>query len=86
VRRFSGNPTILATFTVIATILPMAFVSGMMGPYIESDAIGASIANILSLFVAVTAYLGYHLLQEKTIKSKDAEGLETSKFIKYTTG
>jgi multidrug efflux pump subunit AcrB len=62
-----GNPTILATFTVIAAILPMAFVSGMMGPYMP---IGASIAMILSLFVALTVTLfGYHLLQEKTIKS-----------------
>jgi multidrug efflux pump subunit AcrB len=62
-----GNPTILATFTVIAAILPMAFVSGMMGPYMSPMPIGASIAMILSLFVAltVTPYLGYHLLQEK---------------------
>ncbi|WP_281637908.1 efflux RND transporter permease subunit [Flavobacterium marginilacus] len=61
-----GNPTILATFTVIAAILPMAFVSGMMGPYMSPMPIGASIAMILSLFVAltVTPYLGYHFLQE----------------------
>ena len=49
-----GNPTILATFTVIAAILPMAFVSGMMGPYMSPMPIGASIAMILSLFVALT--------------------------------
>jgi multidrug efflux pump subunit AcrB len=76
-----GNPTILATFTVIAAILPMAFVSGMMGPYMSPMPIGASIAMILSLFVAltVTPYLGYHLLQEKdTQEHKQAEGLETS--------
>ncbi|UQD56792.1 efflux RND transporter permease subunit [Flavobacterium sp. K5-23] len=76
-----GNPTILATFTVIAAILPMAFVSGMMGPYMSPMPIGASIAMILSLFVAltVTPYLGYHLLQEKdTQEHKEAEGLETS--------
>ena len=62
-----GNPTILATFTVIAAILPMAFVSGMMGPYMSPMPIGASIAMILSLFVAltITPYLGYHLLVEK---------------------
>jgi multidrug efflux pump subunit AcrB len=61
-----GNPTILATFTVIAAILPMAFVSGMMGPYMSPMPIGASIAMLLSLFVAltVTPYLGFHLLQE----------------------
>jgi multidrug efflux pump subunit AcrB len=76
-----GNPTILATFTVIAAILPMAFVSGMMGPYMSPMPIGASIAMILSLFVAltVTPYLGYHLLQEKdTQEHKEQEGLETS--------
>lgn len=62
-----GNPTILATFTVIAAILPMAFVSGMMGPYMSPMPIGASIAMLLSLFLAltVTPYLGYHLLREK---------------------
>jgi len=42
-----GNPTILATFTVIAAILPMAFVSGMMGTYMSTIPIGASIAMIL---------------------------------------
>lgn len=62
-----GNPTILATLTVIAAILPMAFVSGMMGPYMSPMPIGASIAMMLSLFVAltVTPFLGYHLLREK---------------------
>lgn len=76
-----GNPTILATFTVIAAILPMAFVSGMMGPYMSPMPIGASIAMLLSLFVAltVTPYLGYHLLQEKEEQEhKEEAGLETS--------
>ncbi len=76
-----GNPTILATFTVIAAILPMAFVSGMMGPYMSPMPIGASIAMLLSLFVAltVTPYLGYHLLQEKEEQQHNhEEGMETS--------
>lgn len=76
-----GNPTILATFTVIAAILPMAFVSGMMGPYMSPMPIGASIAMLLSLFVAltVTPYLGYHLLHEKDEQAhKEEQGLETS--------
>ncbi len=76
-----GNPTILATFTVIAAILPMAFVSGMMGPYMSPMPIGASIAMMLSLFVAltVTPYLGYHLLHEKDEQEhKEEQGLETS--------
>ncbi|PHN99552.1 multidrug transporter AcrB, partial [Rhodobacteraceae bacterium 4F10] len=60
-------PTILATFTVIASVLPMAFVSGLMGPYMSPMPIGASIAMILSLFVAltITPYLGYIFLREK---------------------
>jgi multidrug efflux pump subunit AcrB len=62
-----GNPTILATFTVIAAVLPMAFVSGMMGPYMSPMPIGASIAMMLSLVVALTLtpYLGYLFLREK---------------------
>lgn len=60
-----GNPTILATFTVIAAILPMAFVSGMMGPYMRPIPIGASVAMLASLAVAfiVTPYLAYRLLR-----------------------
>ena len=62
-----GNPTILATFTVIAAVLPMAFVSGLMGPYMSPMPIGASIAMMLSLVVALTLtpYLGYFFLREK---------------------
>ncbi|MBI3137693.1 MAG: efflux RND transporter permease subunit [Sphingobacteriales bacterium] len=65
-----GNPTILATFTVIAAVLPMAFVSGLMGPYMSPMPIGASIAMLLSLIVALTLtpYLGYIFLREKEKK------------------
>ncbi len=49
-----GNPTILATFTVIAAILPMAFVRGLMGPYMRPIPVGASLAMIFSLVVAFT--------------------------------
>jgi multidrug efflux pump subunit AcrB len=60
-----GNPTILATFTVIAAILPMAFVSGLMGPYMRPIPIGASAAMLASLAIAfiVTPYLAYRLLR-----------------------
>lgn len=60
-----GNPTILATFTVIAAVLPMVFVSGMMGPYMSPMPIGAAIAMIFSLLVAltITPYLAYRLLK-----------------------
>lgn len=47
-----GNPTILATFTVIAAILPMAFVQGLMGPYMRPIPVGASMAMLFSLVVA----------------------------------
>lgn len=71
-----GNPTILATFTVIASVLPMAFVSGLMGPYMAPMPIGASIAMILSLFVAltITPYLGLIFLREKDKKSSKDGG------------
>lgn len=67
-----GNPTILATFTVIAAVLPMAFVSGLMGPYMSPMPIGASIAMMLSLVVALTLtpYLGYIFLREKAKRNE----------------
>ncbi len=62
-----GNPTILATFTVIAAILPMAFVSGLMGPYMRPIPVGASVAMLFSLAVAfiVTPYLAVRLVKEE---------------------
>ena len=70
-----GNPTILATFTVVAAVLPMAFVSGLMGPYMSPMPIGASIAMMLSLIVALTLtpYLGYIFLREKEKKAGDQD-------------
>ncbi len=60
-----GNPTILATFTVIAAILPMAFVRGLMGPYMRPIPIGASAAMIFSLLVAfvITPWAAQRLLR-----------------------
>jgi multidrug efflux pump subunit AcrB len=54
-----GNPTILATFTVVAALLPMGFVSGMMGPYMEPIPALGSVAMAISLFAAFvfTPYL-----------------------------
>ena len=59
-----GNPTILATLTVIAAILPMAFVGGLMGPYMRPIPVGASAAMVFSLLVAftVTPWAAYRLL------------------------
>lgn len=61
-----GNPTILATFTVIAAILPMAFVRGLMGPYMKPIPVGASLAMILSLIVAfvITPWASIRILKE----------------------
>ena len=47
-----GNPTILATFAVVAAVLPMAFVRGLMGPYMRPIPVGASAAMLFSLLVA----------------------------------
>ena len=60
-----GGPTILATFTVIAALLPMAFVSGLMGPYMRPIPINASAGMLLSLAVAlvVTPWLALRLLR-----------------------
>lgn len=73
-----GNPTILATLTVIAAVLPMAFVSGMMGPYMSPMPIGASIAMIFSLLVALTLtpYFGYLFLRHKEKKGEGHESEE----------
>lgn len=59
-----GGPTILATFTVIAALLPMAFVTGLMGPYMSPIPINASMGMIISLLVAfiVTPWLTYKVL------------------------
>jgi multidrug efflux pump subunit AcrB len=62
-----GGPTILATLTVIAALLPMAFVSGLMGPYMSPIPINASMGMILSLAIAfiVTPWLS-RLWMKKT--------------------
>jgi multidrug efflux pump subunit AcrB len=62
-----GNPTILATFTVIAAILPMAFVRGLMGPYMRPIPVGASMAMLFSLMVAfvVSPWAAMRLLGRK---------------------
>ncbi|HEX5215991.1 MAG TPA: efflux RND transporter permease subunit [Vicinamibacterales bacterium] len=60
-----GNPTILATLAVVAAILPMAFVGGLMGPYMRPIPIGASAAMVFSLVVAfvVTPWAAVRLLR-----------------------
>ena len=61
-----GNPTILATFAVIGAILPMAFVRGLMGPYMRPIPVGASAAMLFSLLVAfvVSPWAALRLLRK----------------------
>jgi len=61
-----GNPTILATWAVIAAILPMAFVGGLMGPYMRPIPIGASAAMVISMFIAftITPWAAVHILHQ----------------------
>lgn len=73
-----GNPTILATLTVIFALMPLAFVSGMMGPYMSPIPINASAAMLFSLLVAfvVTPWMSKRLLawsEERRVKSGKAE-------------
>jgi len=61
-----GNPTILATFAVVAALLPLAFVSGLMGPYMRPIPVNASAAMIFSLLVAfvVSPWLTFRLFRK----------------------
>jgi multidrug efflux pump subunit AcrB len=69
-----GNPTILATMAVIAAILPMAFVGGLMGPYMRPIPVGASAAMLFSLAVAfvVTPWASARLLRGEPTHGHDA--------------
>jgi len=81
-----GNPTILATLTVIAAVLPMAFVSGMMGPYMSPMPIGAAIAMTFSLLIALTLtpYFGYHFLRFKEKRSNGTVEKDSSNELQET--
>jgi multidrug efflux pump subunit AcrB len=71
-----GNPTILATFAVIAAVLPMAFVGGLMGPYMRPIPIGASAAMFFSLAISfiVTPWAAIRILQwRRKIHSPDSQ-------------
>jgi len=72
-----GSPTILATFTVIAALLPMAFVSGLMGPYMSPIPINASMGMLISLAIAftVTPWLALKLLAHAP-QHAEGRGLE----------
>ncbi len=84
-----GNPTILATLTVIAAVLPMAFVRGLMGPYMLPMPVGASLAMSFSLLVALIAapWFAYRLLRSHGGHGGDEEdGLEGSRTYRIYSG
>jgi len=79
-----GNPTIIATFTVIASVLPMAFVGGLMGPYMRPIPIGSSFAMLFSLGVAfvVTPWASLRLLKGKQEQQEEKESALTRLYRK----
>jgi len=82
-----GNPTILATFAVIAAILPMGFVRGLMGPYMRPIPVGASAAMLFSLVVAfmVTPWAALRLLRRDSEATHDTEGFATRHYRRIMT-
>ena len=82
-----GGPTILATLTVIAALLPMAFVTGLMGPYMSPIPINSSMGMLISLVVAfvVTPWLAARLMQghatSTTETQRHGENTEKNRFI-----
>ena len=70
-----GNPTIIATLTIVAALLPMMFVSGLMGPYMSPIPANASAAMLFSFFVAViiTPWLLYKM-SRKSLEAGETQG------------
>ena len=80
-----GNPTILATLTVIASVFPMYFVTGLMGPYMRPMPVGASLAMTISLLVAfiVAPYLAYRLMKNAGGHGADEEEYDLRRTTTY---
>ena len=83
-----GNPTILATLAVVAAILPMAFVGGLMGPYMRPIPIGASAAMLFSLLVAfiVTPWAAVRILKPGKHHEGEQEGFVTRMYRVFMGG
>jgi multidrug efflux pump subunit AcrB len=83
-----GNPTILATLTVVAAILPMAFVGGLMGPYMRPIPVGASAAMLFSLVVAfvVTPWAAVRLLRRRPGHQEETENRMTAAYRRVMGG
>ncbi len=79
-----GNPTVLATFAVIASILPMGFVGGLMGPYMRPIPVGASMAMIFSMLIAfiVTPYFAFRFMKGES-RHGSGEAPEDSKLTAF---
>jgi len=80
-----GNPTILATLTVVAAILPMAFVGGLMGPYMRPIPVGATAAMLFSLVVAfiVTPWAAVRLLKKDVGHHDDSDDRLTAAYRRF---
>jgi multidrug efflux pump subunit AcrB len=78
-----GSPTILATFTVIAALLPMAFVSGLMGPYMSPIPINASMGMLISLAVAfvITPWLVLRFAGKHHVPAQEENGSKIHGFF-----
>jgi len=83
-----GNPTILATFTVVAAILPMAFVGGLMGPYMRPIPVGATAAMLFSLVVAfiVTPWAAIRWLRSGIASHEEQEDRMTAAYRRFMAG
>ncbi|MBT4934902.1 MAG: efflux RND transporter permease subunit [Rhodospirillaceae bacterium] len=79
-----GNPTIVATLTIVAALLPMMFVSGLMGPYMSPIPANASAAMVFSFFVAmiITPWLLFKI----AFKGKNSADKETAKALSHHAG
>lgn len=89
-----GNPTIVATLTIVAALLPMMFVSGLMGPYMSPIPANASMAMLFSFFVAVTItpwvllkVVRHHIgsSHEQNINDHDEKGALSRLYIHYAS-
>jgi len=83
-----GSPTILATFTVIAALLPMAFVSGLMGPYMSPIPINASMGMLISLAVAfvITPWLAYKFSGAHHAVAQEEGEIRSTRFFRNRLG
>jgi multidrug efflux pump subunit AcrB len=83
-----GNPTVLATFAVIASILPMGFVGGLMGPYMRPIPVGASMAMLFSLLIAfiVTPYYAYRFMRGEAHGESGTEESKLTAFYRRVMG